>query len=187
MPELSNKTRESVSETGLDRIDTGIVLALQNNARLSNKQLAADVGLSPSACLERVRRLEARGVLRGYTAEVDPAALGIGLQAMAAIKLRVHNRETFASIIEHLLAQPEVTAIYELAGQDDLLVHLMCRDAAHLRDFMSDSLGYRDEHQQLVTSLVYEHHLKRGLPDLRAPEPEPAPKRQSRSKRRRRS
>ena len=65
---------------GLDRIDREIVAALQNNARLSNKELAAAVGLAPSSCLERVRKLQDGGVLRGYHAEVDPAALGVELE-----------------------------------------------------------------------------------------------------------
>ena len=64
----------------MDRIDFGIISELQNNARLSNKELAARVKLAPSSCLERTRRLTADGVLRGFHAEVDPAALGVGLQ-----------------------------------------------------------------------------------------------------------
>ena len=167
MSKLSNKNRKTADKTGLDRIDTGITLALQNNARLSNKELAAKVGLSPSACLERVRRLRESGVLRGFVATVNPKALGIGLQAMVAFKLRNHDREAFSSLMDHLMAQPEVIAVYELAGDDDLLVHLVCRDAAHLRDFIADSVGSRTEHSHIMTSLVYEHHKKPGLPDLR--------------------
>jgi len=166
-PMPSNKNRKQPSKPTLDRIDSGIVMALQNNARLSNKELAAHVGLSPSACLERVRRLRENGVLRGFVADVDPEALGIGLQAMIAMKLRSHDRATFVTVLDHLMAQPEVMTIYELAGEDDLLVHIVCRDASHLRDFVADSLGSRTEHGQAVTSLIYEHHTKRGLPDLR--------------------
>ena len=163
----SNKNRKIDSKRDLDRIDSGIVMALQNNARLSNKELAANVGLSPSACLERVRRLRERGVLVGFVADVDPEALGIGLQAMVAVKLKNHARSSFTALIDHLMSLPEVIAIYELAGDDDLLVHVVCRDASHLRDFIADAVGARTEHHQLVTSLVYEHHRKRGLPDLR--------------------
>ncbi len=167
MPTPSNKNRKTQGSAGLDRIDSGIVAALQNNARLSNKELAANVGLSPSACLERVRRLRERGVIRGFVADIDPVALGIGLQAMMAIKLRSHDRASFQHLIDHLMAQPEIIAIFELAGDDDLLAHIVCRDATHLRDFVADSIGSRSEHNHLVTSLIYEHHAKRGLPDLR--------------------
>ena len=76
----------------LDRIDRQLVAALRKNARLSNRELAAHVGLSASSCLERVRRLESRGVLRGYHADVDPRALGVGLQAVVAVRLSQHSR-----------------------------------------------------------------------------------------------
>ena len=65
-----------MAESLFDRIDDAILTALQNNARLTNKELAGRVGLAPSSCLERVRRLQQRGVLQGYRALVDPKALG---------------------------------------------------------------------------------------------------------------
>ena len=74
----------------LDRLDCQIVDALQRNARLSNKELAAKVGLAASSCLERVRRLGRERVFVGFHAEVDPGALGVGLQAMIAVRLRRH-------------------------------------------------------------------------------------------------
>jgi DNA-binding Lrp family transcriptional regulator len=70
----------------LDRIDFAILAALQNDGRLTNKELAGRVGLAPSSCLERVRRLREAGTLRGSHAEVDPAVLGIGLQALLAVR-----------------------------------------------------------------------------------------------------
>ena len=76
----------------LDRIDYEIVRRLRNNARLSNKELAAEVGLAPSSCLVRVRGLERDGVLRGYHADVDPGSLGVRLQAMISIRLQRHSR-----------------------------------------------------------------------------------------------
>ena len=72
-----------MARRALDRIDFDILAALQNDGRLSNKELAAKVGLAPSSCLERVRALRESGVLRGFRAEVDPEALGIHLQAIA--------------------------------------------------------------------------------------------------------
>jgi DNA-binding Lrp family transcriptional regulator len=77
----------------LDRIDRALVRALQKDARLSNKELAAQVGLAPSSCLERVRRLRRTGVLRGFHADVAPEALGVGLQALIAVQLRQHSRQ----------------------------------------------------------------------------------------------
>ena len=76
--------------TALDRIDLALLDALQNDARLSNKQLANEVGLAPSSTLGRVRRLQ-EGVLRGAHAEVDPEALGVALQAMIVIRIARHS------------------------------------------------------------------------------------------------
>ena len=76
----------------LDRTDFQIVRLLRNNARLSNKELAAKVGLAPSTCLVRTRLLQQEGVITGFRAEVDAAKLGVGLQAMIAVRLKRHYK-----------------------------------------------------------------------------------------------
>ena len=76
----------------MDRIDRALLAALQKNARMSNKELAELVGLAPSTCLERLRRLRDRGVLQGFHAAVDLAQLGRATQALVAVRLRVHDR-----------------------------------------------------------------------------------------------
>ncbi|MEZ4456989.1 MAG: Lrp/AsnC family transcriptional regulator [Gemmatimonadales bacterium] len=77
----------------MDRIDSEIVGLLQKNGRLSNKEIAAEVGLAPSSCWERVQRLVAAGVFAGFHAEVDPRAMGVGLQAVVAVRLARHRRD----------------------------------------------------------------------------------------------
>jgi len=76
----------------LDRIDYKIVRLLRNNARLSNKDLAEKVGLAPSTCLVRTRMLQQSGVLTGFKAEVNPAALGVRLQALISVRLKHHYK-----------------------------------------------------------------------------------------------
>ena len=71
----------------MDRIDDAILASLQKDGRISNKELAAAVGLAPSSCLERMRRLQERGVITGFRADVDPKAVGIGLQAFVFVRL----------------------------------------------------------------------------------------------------
>ena len=93
----------------LDRIDRALVAALQEDARISNKDLAERVGLAPSTCLERVRALRARGVLRGFHADVDREALGRGLEAIIAVRIRPHSRAYVDSFREAAFAMPEVT------------------------------------------------------------------------------
>lgn len=152
----------------LDRIDSRILNALQNNARLSNKELAAEVGLAPSSCLERVRRLTADGVLRGAHADVDPAALGIQLQAMIAVKLRRHSRTTVTRFLEYVMSIPEVVSVYHVTGEDDFLVHVAVRDADHLRDLAMDAFTTREEVSRIETSLIFLSRRRWILPDYRA-------------------
>ena len=148
----------------MDRIDFAILDALQNDARLSNKELAAGVGLAPSSCLARVRRLVADGRLRGFHAEVSPEALGITIQAMIAVRLRVHSRATFDSFGEHLRGLPEAVAVYHLAGRDDFLLHVAVRDTQHLRDLVMEQFASRSEVEHVETALIFDHHRSPVLP-----------------------
>ena len=151
--------------TPFDRIDDAILKALQNNARMSNKELAAEVGLAPSSCLERVRRLESRGVLRGYRAQVDPSSMGIGLEAFVSVSLTQHSRETVEAFREHVVGLNETLGVYHVAGQADFLVHVAVRDADHLRDLALDAFTTREEVSRLNTSLIYEHVRSAVLPN----------------------
>ena len=153
---LPNKTRKSASKRDLDRIDYAILAELQNNARLSNKELASRAGLAPSSCLERVRRLGDSGALRGFHAEVDPAVLGIGLQALLAVRFVHHGREQFTTFKDHVWSLPETVATFQVAGVEDFLVHVAVRDANHLRDLVLDQFAARPETSHIETSLIFE-------------------------------
>jgi DNA-binding Lrp family transcriptional regulator len=163
----ANKLRKRPQPNDLDRIDYGILEALQKNARLSNKELAAHIGLAPSSCLERVRRLDANGALRGFHAVVDPAVLGIGLQALLAVRFEHHGREQFATFKEHVWSLPETIATYQVAGVEDYLVHVAVRDANHLRDLVLDQFAARPETSHIQTSLIFEYRRAHGLPRYR--------------------
>lgn len=151
----------------LDRIDFAIVAALQNDARLSNKELAARVGLAPSSCLERVRRLRHEKVLRGFRAEVDPAALGVGMQALIFVRLARHARKHVQTFRRHALGLPETLALYHVAGHQDFLVHVAIRDANHLRDLALDAFTTRREVARMETHLIFEHVAKPVSPLFR--------------------
>jgi DNA-binding Lrp family transcriptional regulator len=148
----------------LDRIDCGILAALQNDGRLSNKELAALVGLAPSSCLARVRRLREGGALRGVHADVDPAAVGVAIQAMIALRMRDHSRASADALWEHLAALPETVSLYNLSGADDFLVHVAVRDVDHLRRLAWDTIAVRPEVGHIETSVIFEHHARRALP-----------------------
>jgi len=148
----------------LDRIDFEIVRLLRNNARLSNKELAATVGLAPSSSLVRVRGLQRDGVLQGYHAEVNPVALGVGLQAMISIRLQRHSKSVVESFRSHTLALPEVRQLYHLAGANDFLAQVWVRDPEHLRDLIMTAFTARDEIAHVETGLIFEHRHSADLP-----------------------
>lgn len=150
----------------MDRIDFEIVECLQNNARISNKELAREIGLAPSSCLERVRRLQREGTLRGYHADVDPGRLGIKLEAMVAVRLDHHSREAFEGFKNHVLKRSEVISIYQLGGANDFLIHAAVRNAEHLRDLTLDGIASREEVAHLETSIIFSHDRSWTLPNF---------------------
>jgi DNA-binding Lrp family transcriptional regulator len=151
-------------DTDLDSSDVAILARLKRNARISNKDLAEAVGLAPSTCLERVRRLVEAGAIHGFHADVDLAMLGFGLEAMIAVRLQRHSREIVTSFREYVLGLTEVRAIYHVAGADDYLVHVAVRDADHLRDLAMDAFTTRPEVAHIETRLIFEHVPIRRLP-----------------------
>jgi DNA-binding Lrp family transcriptional regulator len=149
----------------LDRIDFEILRALQNNARLSNKELAALVDLAPSTCLERVRRLQASGTLRGFHAAVDSRALGVELHALISVRIRRHSRSLIERFRAHVLALNEVMTLYHIAGANDFLMHVVVRDAEHLQHLVLDAFTTRSEVEHMETVLVFGHEEKHVLPN----------------------
>lgn len=141
----------------IDRTDKAILAALQKDGRLSNKELAAKVGLAPSSCHERVRKLTESGAIRGFHAEIDPAALGYTLEAMISVRLQRHSRDQYDTFRAAVLALDEVKAVHHLAGENDFLVHVMARDTAHLRDLALDHFIARPEVGHIETWLIFEH------------------------------
>lgn len=152
----------------LDRTDRKILALLQKDARLSNKELAAEVDLAPSSCLARVQRLKDAKVLRGFHAFVDPVSLGIGLQALIAVRLQKHSRERVRAFTKHLLALPEVVALYHVTGAFDFQVHVAVRDTGHLRDLALDAFTTRPEVESIQTALLFDTIWKDQWPDFGA-------------------
>jgi len=160
-----------------------ILDALQNDARLTNKELAAKIGLAPSSCLERVRVLTRDGVVKGHHAEVAAEAFGIGLEALVAVRLVKHSRDTFKSLYAHMLALPEVLTMFHVSGVNDLQVHVALRDIHHLRDLIVEKFATRSEVDHCETSVIYDLHRRHRLPCYAIRD---EPKSGSRSARRRR-
>lgn len=149
--------RNSAKENGLDRTDRQIVALLQQNARRSNREIAALVGIAESTCSTRIRRIETEGIVTGYQAVVDLGALGVGMQAMVQVQLRRHSGDEIGLFWEHVAELPEAINAYHVTGPYDFLVHLVVADADHLRVATSESLLAWPEVERVQTSVVFEH------------------------------
>ena len=151
----------------LDRIDSQIIDLLQKNFQMSNKELASAVDLAPSTCFARVQRLKTEGVLQGAHARVSPEALGIGLQAMVAMRLSSHDRKHMKGFWKHALSIPEVLAVYQVTGDKDFLIHMAVRDIKHLQEVAMDAFASRPEVSHIETSIIFEQVIKPTMPNLR--------------------
>lgn len=110
------------------------------------------------------------GAIRGYHAEVAPEAVGIGLQALVAVRLRSHSRRDFDTFQAHIEQLPEVITYYHLGGAEDFLVHVGVRNAEHLREFALAAFTERPEVAHIQTHLIFRFHRKTDLPVYVAPE-----------------
>ena len=150
----------------LDAIDLRIHRTLQKNARTTNKDLALKVGIAASTCLERTRRLIEGRVIRGFHADVDPRALGLGIQALISVRIRQHNRQMLDSFHTYVLRLPEVRGLFHITGADDFLVHVVASDSDALRDFALDALTTRPEVDHIQTRLIFEYTPTWRMPEL---------------------
>ena len=113
-----------------DSVDRAIVTRLQQDGRIANVDLADAISLSPSACLRRVKALEASGIIAGYRAELSRPRAGLGLTVFIGLKVEGHSHETAARIEQALLAVPAIVACYMVSGSSDFLVEAVLPDLA---------------------------------------------------------
>ncbi len=147
----------------LDDVDRAILGLLAEDARVTNQRLADHVGIAPSTALARLRALRERGVIRGFHAEVDLAALGRPLQALIAVRLTVHTREQIDAFTEAIRQLPGVLMVFHLTGVTDYLVWVAAADAQDLREFVVDHLATHPSVAHAETSLIYEHRRGPGI------------------------
>ena len=150
----------------LDATDWAILDVLQDDARTSNRDLAAAVHVSPSTSSERVRNLKADGVIRGYHADVDYGALGRHVQALTAITLRPPPREIIEAFRNWVSTLPEIVGVFVVSGAADFLLHVAVPDTDALYAFVIDRLTERPEVADVNTSVVYEHIRRTVLEPL---------------------
>ena len=141
----------------LDALDLALLRELQDDARQTNRDLAAAVHVSPSTSSERVRALRASGTISGYHATVDLPALGRRVQALTAVTIRPPSRENIEAFRDWAAGLPEIVGVFVVAGGDDFLLHVAVPDTDALYAFVIDRLTERPEVADVRTSVVYEH------------------------------
>lgn len=125
----------------IDAIDRRILEELQHDGRLQNLELSERIGLSPSSCLRRVRRLEETGVIEKYVAQLNAAAVGVGFTVYVRVWLTAGDAETVRHFIDSVRALPEVVECYMMAGDCDFLLRVVARDLDTYRQFREDRLS----------------------------------------------
>ncbi|WP_312180843.1 Lrp/AsnC family transcriptional regulator [Arthrobacter sp.] len=148
---------EPKNRRALDAVDRRIVELLQADARMPNNAVAAAVGIAPSTCHGRIRALQECGVIRGFHADVDPAATGRGLQAMIAIRLHAHARSNLGTFKDYLAQLPGVESIFFVTGDRDFLIHVALADSEALRHLVAHNISVHPEVAGTNTSVIFEY------------------------------
>lgn len=153
----SMRSSKDIRPADIDDVDRRILTALHADARMSNSALADLVGIAPSTCHGRVRRLQDLGVIRGFYTDIDPASIGLALQAMISVTLQSHARGKIRNFIQEMRGKPQVMDVYFLAGADDFILHVAARDTEDLRAFVVENLNADEDVAGTQTSLIFEH------------------------------
>lgn len=138
----------------MDGINARILRALTANARQSNIELADKVGLSPSACLRRVQDLERAGVIRGYRAVLDPAAMGRGFVAYMTVGLNDHTKRSQEAFERSVALAPEVVECHNITGTVEYMLRIEVADLAAYKHFHTDVLGTLPQVSAITTYVV---------------------------------
>lgn len=138
----------------LDKIDLQILRTLQENSRLTTKELAARVNLSSTPVFERLKRLESRGYIKKYVAVLDAAKLGRGFVVFCSVKLRKLNRQIASDFVRVVRDIPQVTECYNISGSYDYLLKVHAPDMKYYQEFILNTLGTIDSLSSLESTFV---------------------------------
>ncbi len=142
----------------LDEKDIQILKILQDDGRITNADLAKQIELSPPSALQRVRRLERAGFIRGYTALLDPEALGYGITVWAMMSLTLHQDQPIEKFREGIQQIPEVVECYNVSGEYDFLLKILVADIHAYERLMREKLsrieGIRNLHSSFVLGVT---------------------------------
>ena len=138
----------------LDKTDLEILRTLQENARLTTKELASRVSLSPTPVFERLKRLESKGYIKKYIAILDAEKLHRGFIVFCNVKLRRINRDIAAEFTQMIQTIPEVTECYNVSGSYDYLLKIHAPDMKYYQEFILNELGSIDSYDSIDSTFV---------------------------------
>ncbi len=153
-------TKKVQSKIELDDTDFQMLKLLSANGRISNADLAQELGLAPSTSLMRLRRLIEQGVIKSFSAEVAPEAIGLELQALISVTLRAGARANLASFMKSMQEHPQVVQVFFLGGQEDFMVHVAVQNSEEVREFVLEQLSNNPYVANTRTNLVFDHFHK---------------------------
>ena len=139
----------------MDQKDIQIIRLLQENGRLSNQDLSEGVNLSPSPCLRRLRNLEEKGVIKGYTALVDQKTYGLPLTVFIQVRLDSHNKAAVQAFEDRVMVIEQIVDCYIITGGSDYLMRVLCKDLDDYERFVRDTLHNLPGIASIDTSFAY--------------------------------
>lgn len=142
--------------TNLDGLNAKILQVLSRDGKISNTELADRVGLSASACLRRVQELERRGIIRGYRAILDSAAMGLGFVAYITVGLSNHSKASQEAFERSISCSPEVIECHNVAGAVEYLLRVECADLSAYKNFHTNVLGTLAQVSAITSYIVME-------------------------------
>ncbi len=143
-----------MSQSQFDPIDRLILAELQDDGRMTNVDLAAKVGLTAPPCLRRVRTLEESGVIRGYHADLNPAALGYSITVFAMVSLKSQAESDLKAFEAHVATLPPVRECHMLNGEIDFILKIVAHDLNEFQSFLTTSLTTAPNVAGIKTSLT---------------------------------
>ena len=139
----------------MDTLDRQILHALQKDARVKNADLARQLGVAPSTMLERVRRLEERGYLRGFKAVINPEKLGLGVQALISVSLGQHSTKTIRPFEQAVKSIPNIMVCYHVTGRFDYMLHIVAKNLKELGILVKEKIAALPGVGKTETFLVF--------------------------------
>ena len=138
----------------LDKTDRKILEILQGNARITNKELSSQLGLSPPPTLERVKKLENAGYIKGYIAQLDPEKINLGSTMLVSVTLHQHSQQSIEEFHRAVADLTEVMECYHVTGDDDFLLKVVCKDIKEYENFVREKLAKLNSLGKIKSSVV---------------------------------